>query len=108
LAANEALRGLTSLVAIEDVILYLQQSSVVAPAETENADELLARANLKRAEKGLPPFTLFPASPGRTAQQGKARQTRLKTSLHPAPLLHPDLPMRAKEQSWRGKSSLYG
>lgn len=83
LATAEALAGLTSLVSIEDVILYLQQDGGVAPAETESADELLALANLKRAKKGLPPFTLFPASPSETARQGKADQAKNVTAPRP-------------------------
>jgi hypothetical protein len=83
LATTEALAGLMSLVSIEDVILYLQESGGVTPAETESADELLARANLKRAEQGLPPFTLFPASRSETAQHGMADKAKNVTALRP-------------------------
>jgi hypothetical protein len=83
LVTIEVLAGLTSLVSIEDVILYLQQGGGVAPAETGSADELLARANLKRAEQGLPPFTLLPASPSQTAQQGMADRAKNVTALRP-------------------------
>jgi len=76
LATTEALAELTSLASIDDVIRYLRQCGDVVLDETEGADELLALANLKRAEKGLPPFTLLPAAPGKAAQRGKADQAK--------------------------------
>jgi hypothetical protein len=57
-----ALAGLSSLAAIDDVILYLRQGDEVF-AEDESADELVIRANLKRVEQGLPPFALLPTPP---------------------------------------------
>jgi hypothetical protein len=65
---SEALTGLTSLAAIDDVILYLQLGGEVF-AENESADELLVRANLKRTEQGLPPFALLPTPPTRAADK---------------------------------------
>jgi hypothetical protein len=64
LKMTEALAGLSSLAAIDDVILYLQQGDEVF-AEDESADELLIRANLKRVEQGLPPFALLPTPPAK-------------------------------------------
>jgi hypothetical protein len=80
LGTTGVLTGLTSLVSIEDVVLYLRQGGGVAPAKTESADELLARANGNRAGQGLPPFTLFLASPSETAEQGKAVRAKNVTA----------------------------
>jgi hypothetical protein len=102
LATTGVLTGLTSLVSTEDVVLYLRQGGGVAPAETESADELLARANRKRAEQGLPPFTLFPAPPSKAAQQGKADQAKNVTAARLS--VASRRPMRAREQSCRGTS----
>ena len=88
---TEALAGLTSLASIDDVILYLRRHGDVALAETESADELLARANLKRAEHGLPPFALFP-----TAPQGAAQQDKVKNVTAPRPAVPPPLNARAR------------
>jgi hypothetical protein len=57
-----ALAGFSSLASLDDVICYLRQGSEVF-AEDEGADELLRRANVKRAEQGLPPFALLPTPP---------------------------------------------
>jgi hypothetical protein len=62
MAGAEALAGLSSLVTIYDVTHYLRQSGEVF-AEHESADELLVRANLKRAEQRLPLFVLLPGVP---------------------------------------------
>jgi hypothetical protein len=77
---TELLAGLTSLVSIDDVIFYLRRDAGVVLAETESTDELLARANLKRTEQGLPPFTLFPAAPSETVQQGEVDQSKNVTA----------------------------
>jgi hypothetical protein len=92
LATTEALAGLSSLVSIDDVIRYLRQGGDVVLAETETTDELLARANLKRTEQGLPPFVLFPVSPSKTAQQGKGDQSKSATA--PRPPAAPRTPNR--------------
>jgi hypothetical protein len=65
-----AVAGLSSLAAIDDVILYLRQHGEVF-AEDESADELLIRANLKRVEQGLPPFALLPRPPTKVLRQDK-------------------------------------
>jgi hypothetical protein len=58
----EVIEGLSSLASIEDVVRYLKQCGEDA-AETDNADELLARANRKRMSQGLPSFALLPPAP---------------------------------------------
>jgi hypothetical protein len=77
----EALVGLSSLVSIDDVIVYLRQAGDDL-AEDQSADELLARANLKRTEQGLPTFVLLPGiatpaavrdKPGRTEKVSAPR-----------------------------------
>jgi hypothetical protein len=68
LKMSEALTSLSSLAAIADVILYLRQGGEVF-AGNESADELLVRANLKRAEQGLPPFALLPPPPTKAADK---------------------------------------
>jgi hypothetical protein len=102
LATTEALAGFSSLASIDDVILYLRQAGAVVLAESESADVLLARANLKRTEQGLPPFALLPASPGETAQQGKADQAKdveaARSPAAPRPLAEPR-PPNARERA---------
>jgi hypothetical protein len=88
LATIEALAELRSLASIDDVILYLCQGGDVV-LESESADELLTRANLKRTEQGLPPFALFPASPSETVQQNKVDQIGKITAPRPAPAPRP-------------------
>ena len=78
----EALEGLSSLVSMDDVVRYLQQCGEGTVSETENANELLARANCNRASQGLPPFALLPAvstqaSPHKPDQPKKVAPPRL-------------------------------
>jgi hypothetical protein len=80
LATTEPLAGLTSLVSIDQVIGYLRQGGDVVLAESESADELLARANTKRTDQGLPPFALSPSSPRESAQHDKADQAKTVTA----------------------------
>src|SRR4029077_2281378 len=68
LKMTEALAGLSSLAAIDDVILYLRQGGEDF-AEDESADELLVSANLKRTEEGLPSFALLPTPPTKATRQ---------------------------------------
>jgi hypothetical protein len=89
LVTTEALAGFSSLVSIDDVILYLRQAGAVVLDESESADELLARANLKRTEQGLPPFALSPVSPSETAQQGKADQAKEVKAARPLAAARP-------------------
>jgi hypothetical protein len=92
LATTEALAGLASLASIDDVILYLRQGGDVVLAETESTDELLARANLKRTEQGLPPFALFSAPSSETVQQDKDDQANVKAARPPAARRPPAAP----------------
>jgi hypothetical protein len=71
--STPSLAGLSSLVSIDDAIRYLRQAGEVV-AEGESADRLLARANPKRIEQGLPPFALLPVAP--TAPTPKAKPER--------------------------------
>jgi hypothetical protein len=70
MAGAEALAGLSSLVAFDDMIDYLRQRGEVF-AEDESPDELLVRANLKRAAQGLPPFALLPGTRSKAATRDK-------------------------------------
>jgi hypothetical protein len=71
----EALAGLSSFVTIVDVTHYLRQRGEVF-TEHESADELLVRANLKRAEQKLPLFVLLPGvPPTKTAIRDKPDRT---------------------------------
>ena len=70
MVSTEAFAGLSSLVTFDDVIRYLRQGGEVFE-EHESAVELLPRANLKRAEQGLPPFTLLPGTPTKAAVREK-------------------------------------
>jgi hypothetical protein len=88
LKMTEALAGLSSLAAIDDVILYLRQGGEVI-GEDESADGLLVRANLKRMEQGLPPFALLPARPTKTVRQDK-----------PEKVTPPRLPSRRERDEW--------
>jgi len=73
----EALEGLCSLVPMDDVIQYLRQCDEDGGSETDNADELLARANRKRTSQGLPPFALLPVSPTQsTRPDGPPQQAK--------------------------------
>jgi hypothetical protein len=73
---TEALADLRSLASIDNVILYLRQGGEFF-AEDGSADELLGRANVKRAEQGLPPFALLPTPPANTIRQpGKVTSPR--------------------------------
>ena len=73
LKMTEALAGLSSLAAIDDVILYLRQRGEVF-VENESVEELLVRANLRRSEEGLPPFELLPTPRTKTISQGSRRR----------------------------------
>jgi hypothetical protein len=86
LKMTEALAGLSSLAAIDDVILYLRQGGEVI-AEDESVDGLLVRANLKRMEQGLPPFTLLPTPPTKATRQ-------------PGPVTSPRLPSGRERAEW--------
>jgi hypothetical protein len=77
----EVLEGLSSLVSIEDVVRYLKQCGEDV-SETDNADELVARANRKRMSQRLPPFALLPLAPA--AQP--AKPDREKKVASPRPL----------------------
>jgi hypothetical protein len=74
MVTTEALVGLSSLVSIDDVIVYLQQAGDVL-AEDQSADELLARANLKRTEQRLPSFVLLPGIAKTAAVRDKPART---------------------------------
>jgi hypothetical protein len=78
----KALACLSSLASIDDVMVYLERSGKVF-AEDESADELLARANLKRVQEGLPPFALLPGAPTKAAVQDKPRRTEKATPPRP-------------------------
>jgi len=102
LATTEALAGLTSLASIDDVIRYLRQRGDVVPGETESADDLLTRANLKRAEQGLPSFALLPAAPSESVQRDRANQTKDVTAARPAAVPRPPAaprPLNARERN---------
>lgn len=73
--SSDALEGLSSLVSIDDVIRYLKQCGEDI-SETDNADELLAHANRKRASQGLPSFALLPCVPAQAARTGKPDQVK--------------------------------
>jgi len=82
MVTTEALVGLSSLVSIDDVIVYLQQAGDVL-AEDQSADELLARANLKRTEQRLPTFVLLPGVATRAAARDKPGKTEKVTPPRP-------------------------
>jgi hypothetical protein len=65
-----SLAGLSSLVTVDDVTQYLRQAGEVV-AEGESADRLLARANPRRMEQGLPPFALLPTTPTKPTPKAK-------------------------------------
>jgi hypothetical protein len=67
----EALEGLCSLVPMDAVIQYLRQCDEDVGSETDNTDELLARANRKRTSQGLLSFALLPVSPTQTTRSDK-------------------------------------
>jgi hypothetical protein len=76
----EVLEGLSSLVSIENVVSYLKQCGEDV-LETDNADELLARANRKRMSQGLPPFVLLSRAPA--ARTNKPDQVKKVASPRP-------------------------
>jgi hypothetical protein len=78
-----ALVGLTSLASLDDVILYLRQNDEAVLSESENADELLARANLMRQVQGLPPFALLPTHLSESARQDKIDRVEKVRPLRP-------------------------
>jgi hypothetical protein len=80
LMTAEAIVGLSSLASIREIILYLRQSGEVF-AEHETADELLARANLRRIEQALPPFALLPTSLPKVVRQDKPEKVTLPRPL---------------------------
>lgn len=82
MVTSEALVGLSSLVSIDDVIVYLQQAGDVL-AEDQSADELLARANLKRTEQRLPTFVLLPGVTKTAAIREKPARTEKVTAPRP-------------------------
>ena len=72
---HEAVNGLTSLVSLDDVIRYLRQCDEVF-LETDDADELLARASHKRTSQGLPSSVLLPAAPTHAPRPAKPVRTK--------------------------------
>lgn len=82
MVTTEALVGLSSLVSIDDVIVYLRQAGDDL-MEDQSADELLARANLKRAEQGLPTFVLLPGVATRAAVRDEPARTEKVTAPRP-------------------------
>jgi hypothetical protein len=70
LRVTEVFAGLSSLVSVDDVIHYLQKDGEDF-AEDASADELITRANLSRAEQGLPPFALIATPSTKTVRQDK-------------------------------------
>jgi hypothetical protein len=70
------LDGLSSLVSLDEVVRYLRQCDENIDAETDNAEELLARANLERTNQGLPLFALLPGIPAQTKRQDKLEQAK--------------------------------
>jgi hypothetical protein len=72
----EALEGLSSLASIDDVVRYLQQCGEGTVLETDNAAELLARANCKRASQGLPAFALLRVDPAPATRAQKPDQPK--------------------------------
>ncbi|HEY7427269.1 MAG TPA: hypothetical protein VH682_23745 [Gemmataceae bacterium] len=81
--SSEALEGLTSLVSIDDVIRYLRRCDEDVASETDNAEALLARANHKRRNQGLPSFVLLSAVPTQAPQP--AKPVRAKEVAPPRP-----------------------
>jgi hypothetical protein len=67
---------LRPLASIDDVILYLRQNGAVF-AEDESEDELLARANGKRLEQGLPPYALLPTLATKAKRQANPEKVAL-------------------------------
>jgi hypothetical protein len=96
LATPAPLVGLTSLVSIDQVIGYLRQGGDIVFAKSESTDELLARANLKRTEQGLPPFAFSPTSPSETVQQDKVDQVEKVAAARPAAAPRP---LNARERA---------
>jgi hypothetical protein len=68
---SEAVEGLSSLASMDDVVRYLRQCDEEIALETDNVDELLARANHKRRSQGLPLFELLPAAPVQATRHDK-------------------------------------
>jgi hypothetical protein len=87
----QALEGLCSLVPMDAVIQYLRQCDEDVGSETDNTDELLARANRKRTSQGLLSFALLPVSPTQT--------TRPDKPLHQAKEAAPPRPPTARERA---------
>jgi hypothetical protein len=73
----EAVEGLSSLVSMDDVVRYLRQCDEEVALETDNVDELLARANRKRRSQGLPLFELLPVPAQATQQDKPGRAQRI-------------------------------
>jgi hypothetical protein len=71
LERSEALEGFSSLVSLDEVIRYLKECDEAVDAGTDNAEELLSRANRKRMNQGLPLFALLPGIPTQTKRQDK-------------------------------------
>jgi hypothetical protein len=81
--SSKALEGLSSLVSIDDVGRYLKQRGEDV-SETDNADELLARANRTRTCQGLPPFALLPAVPAPATRPDKPARPKKVAAPRPA------------------------
>jgi len=92
-------RFFSSLVSLDEVIRYLKECDEAVDAETDNAEELLSRANRKRASQGLPLFTLLPGIPTQTKRRDKPERTKKVASPRPPP-------PREKEPNERAVSSL--
>jgi len=82
-------RFFSSLVSLDEVIRYLKECDEAVDAETDNAEELLSRANRKRASQGLPLFTLLPGIPTQTKRRDKPERTKKVASPRP--------PLRARK-----------
>jgi hypothetical protein len=70
------LEGLSSLVSLDEVIRYLRECGENIDAETDNAEELLTRANRKRMNQGLPLFALLPGVPAQDKRHDKPEQAK--------------------------------
>lgn len=90
-AAPGAFDALSSVASIDDIVRYLRQYGENVPENdgkfddriSENAGELLARANRLRTQQGLPHFTLLPSvdivkidDRGKLAPAGKVASKR--------------------------------
>jgi hypothetical protein len=78
------LDGLSSLVSLDEVVRYLRQCDENIDVDTGNAEELLARANLKRTDQGLPLFALLPGIPAQAKQQDKPERVKKVALPRPA------------------------